>query len=184
MSRRHSGSGDEAMKKRYLAAAAFQTYLRTVEKNGDLWHAVYERATIDAEVLDRARGFPDAWHLLALSEDWCGDAVNLLPVLARLVEEVPGLDLRVLSRDENLDLMDQHLTDGRARSIPVVLLLDEDFVERGWWGPRPEPIQTWFVGEGRGIQSKARYKTLRRYYAKDKGRTLLQELLDLMESAA
>jgi hypothetical protein len=172
------------MKKRYLAGADFRTYLGRVEKNGDLWHAVYERATIDPEVLDRARSFPDAWHLLVLSEDWCGDAVNLLPVLVRLVDEVPRLDLRVFSRDENLDLMDQHLTGGRARSIPVVLLLDEDFVERGWWGPRPEPIQRWFVDEGQGMQSKERSKTLRRYYAKDKGRTLLQELLDLMESAA
>ena len=178
------GSGDEAMKKRYLASADFQTYLGSVEKNRDLWHAVYERATIDPEFLEQARKIPDTWHLLVLSEDWCADAVNLLPFLARLADGVPGLDLRVLSRDENLDLMDQHLTEGRSRSIPVVLLLDEGFVERGWWGPRPSPIQSWFVDEGRTLESKERYKTVRRYYAKDKGRTLLRELLDLMESAA
>ncbi len=121
---------------------------------------------------------------MALSEDWCADAVNLLPVLSRLVDEVPGLDLRVLSRDDNLDLMDQHLTNGRSRSIPVVLLLDEKFVERAWWGPRPEPIQEWVIDEGMKMPSKERYKIIRRYYAKDKGRTLVRELLHLMESAA
>jgi hypothetical protein len=52
-----------------------------------------------------------------LSEDWCGDAVNSVPYLARLAELAPNLDLRVLARDENPDLMDAHLTRG-SRSIP------------------------------------------------------------------
>lgn len=80
--------------------------------------------------------------------------------------------------------MDAHLTDGRSRSIPVVLLLDENFLERGWWGPRPGPLQEWVVQEGLEMPSNERYKRVRRYYAKDKGRTLLRELLDLMEPAA
>ena len=124
------------MKERYLAATDFRTYLKSVEKNQELWHGIYERVSISPEILEEARRIPGTWHLLALSEDWCGDAVNLLPVLARLTEEVAGLDLRVLSRDQNPDLMDAHLTDGKSRSIPVVLLLDVDYVERGWWGPR------------------------------------------------
>ncbi len=175
---------DETMKERYFAAMDFTTYLESVEKNRELWHAVYERVTIEPGLLEQARKIPGTWHFLVLSEDWCGDAVNLVPVAARLVEEIPGWDLRVLSRDENLDLMDEHLTDERSRSIPVIVLLDENFVERSWWGPRPEPIQDWFVREGLKMPSKERYKTVRSYYAKDKGRTLLLELLNLMEPAA
>ena len=172
------------MKERYFAAADFRTYLGSVEKNRELWHDLFDRVAIGPGLLDEARSIPGTWHLLALSEDWCGDAVNLLPVLARLVDEVPGLDLRILSRDENLDLMDQHLTNGRSRSIPVVLLLDEDFVERAWWGPRPGPIQEWVDAEGMKMPWKERYKVIRRYFAKDKGRALVRELLNLMESAA
>ena len=172
------------MKERFLAAMDFSSYLESVEKNNELWREVYTRVSIAPELLDEARGISGTWHLLALTEDWCGDAVNLLPVLARLAEEIPGLDLRLLSRDENLDLMDAHLTDGRSRSIPIVLLLDENFVERGWWGPRPGPIQEWVVREGLAMPSEERYKTVRRYYARDKGRTMLRELLDLMETAA
>lgn len=168
------------MKRRYLAAADFRTYLESVEKNRELWHATYQRASISPEILEEALRLSEAWHLLALSEDWCGDAVNLLPVLARLAEEVPGLDLRVLARDQNLDLMDAHLTAGKSRSIPVVLLLDENFVERGWWGPRPAPLQEWVLEEGLATPSVERYKRIRRYYAKDRGRTMLRELFDLM----
>ncbi len=172
------------MRERYFAAGDFRSYLDSVVKNRELWHAIYERASISPEILEEARRIPGAWHLLALSEDWCGDAVNLLPVLARLTEEVSGLDLRVLSRDENPDLMDAHLTGGRSRSIPVVLLLDDDFVEQGWWGPRPGPLQEWFVGEGLSMPSAERYKQVRRYYAKDRGQTMLREIFDLMEPAA
>ena len=172
------------MKERYLAATDFPTYLESVEKNRELWHGIYERVSTPPEILEEARQIPGTWHLLVLSEDWCGDAVNLLPVLARLAEDTPGLDLRVLSRDQNPDLMDTHLTDGRSRSIPVVLLLDEGFVERGWWGPRPGPLQEWVIRKGLSTPSAERYKRVRRYYAKDQGRTMLRELLDLMEPAA
>ena len=172
------------MKERYLAAMDFSSYLASVEENRELWRGIYYRASIDPELLDEARRVRGPWYLLALSEDWCSDAVNLLPVVARLAEEVPGFDLRVLSRDENPDLMDAHLTNGRSRSIPIVLLLDENFVEHGWWGPRPRPIQEGFVQEGREMPRVERSKTIRRYYAQDKGRTMLRELLDLMEITA
>ena len=168
------------LKDRFLAAPTFQEYLAGVEENRELWHGIAERVRLPESVLEQDRGLPEKWHLLALSEDWCGDAVNLLPVLARLADEVDSLELRVLSRDENLDLMDRYLTNGRSRSIPVVILLDEDFVEQGWWGPRPEPIQTWVMEKGLAIESEERYKEIRRWYVRDKGATMLHELLDLM----
>ena len=53
-----------------------------------------------------------------------------------------------------------------------------------WWGPRPGPLQEWVVEEGLSIPSAERYKRVRRYYAKDQGRTMLRELLSLMDPAA
>lgn len=167
------------LKARFLAAPTYDEYLRRVEKNRDLWRSLTQRVRIPEEILDDAKG-AGTWHFLVLSEDWCGDAVNLLPVLARFVAETDGFDLRVLARDENPDLMDDHLTNGRSRSIPVVMLLDEDYVERAWWGPRPEPIQTWFLQEGFSMESGDRYKEIRRWYARDKGTTFLREIMDLM----
>jgi hypothetical protein len=170
-------------RERFEAAATFPEYLDLVEKNRELWHAVDDRVRIPDEVLDEARRMPGGWHLLALSEDWCGDAVNTLPVIARLAEEA-GWDMRVMGRDENPDLMDAHLTNGRSRSIPVVIVYDEAFNEIGWWGPRPGEIQSWVMSEGLSMPSPERYKVVRRWYARDRGRSTLSELLDIFAKAA
>ena len=173
-----------SLKDRYLAALDFSSYVRSVEKNKLLWHAIYNRAAISPEILEEARMIPGTWHLLALSADWCGDAVNSIPVLARLAEEVSAFELRVLSVEENPDLLDSHLTNGRSRSIPIVLLLDNDFQEHGWWGPRPRPLQEWVIKEGLSMPSADRYKRIRRYYAKDRGRTMFRELFTLLAPTA
>ena len=94
------------------------------------------------------------------------------------------MDLRILARDQNLDIMDAHLTNGTSRSIPVVILLDEDYRERAWWGPRPEKLQQWVMTEGMKMEPGPRYAETRRFYARDKGRTILAELVALVRSAA
>lgn len=168
---------------RFDSAPTFEAYLESVEKNRELWHGVYERVRLPDDLVDAARALPDGWKLVALSEDWCGDAVNTLPVISRLADEV-GWDFRVLGRDDNPDLMDTHLTNGRSRSIPIVIVYDADFREIGWWGPRPGEIQSWVVSEGLSLSSPERYKVVRRWYARDRGRTTLREILDIVEQAA
>jgi hypothetical protein len=170
-------------RERFENAPNFPEYLDLVDKNRELWRGVWDRARIPEDVLEDARGIPGGWHLVALSEDWCGDAVNTLPVIARLAEEA-GWDMRVMSRDDNPDLMDTHLTNGRSRSIPVVIVYDEDFSEVGWWGPRPGEIQSWVMNEGLAMPSPERYKEVRRWYARDRGKTTLAELLDIFAKAA
>jgi len=170
-------------RERFEQAATFEQYLETVTKNRELWHAVHERVDLPEEAVAEAARVPGSWHLVALSEDWCGDAVNTLPVIARLAEEA-GWDLRVMGRDDNPDLIDSHLTNGRSRSIPVVIVYDEEFNEVGWWGPRPGEIQAWVMDEGLSIPSPERYKVIRRWYAKDRGKTTLSEMLNLLSPAA
>jgi hypothetical protein len=170
-------------RERFQSAPTFDDYVERVHENRDLWHGVYERVRLPDDLVAQARALSGDWHLVALSEDWCGDAVNTLPVVARLAEAA-GWDLRVVSRDENPDLMDAHLTNGRSRSIPVVIVYDEDFREVGWWGPRPGELQSWVLGEGLAMPSPERYKVVRRWYAQDKGRSTLSELLGLFRRAA
>ncbi len=171
------------MRARFESALSFPRYLETVRKNEDLWHGVHDRARLPADALEEARALPGVWRLLALSEDWCGDAVNILPVVSRLAERLPNLDLRVLARDENLDIMDAHLTNGTSRSIPIVILLDEDFAERAWWGPRPRPMQEWVMNEGMKLDPGPRYAHVRGMYARDRGRAIVAEMLEMIRSA-
>ena len=168
---------------RFRAAAPFRAYLDAVRENRDLWQGVYDRARLPANAGAQARAVRGTWRLLALSEDWCGDAANILPVVARLAEAAPGMELRVLPRDENLDLMDAHLTNGKSRSIPVIIVLDADGRERGWWGPRPAALQKWVVEEGMKMDSGPGYREVRRFYARDKGRSIVEELLTLLRQA-
>lgn len=168
------------MKERYLAAPTFAEYLEGVREHVDLWNSMARRAKVPQEFLDRVAGLRGRWHLLVLSEDWCGDAVNSVPFVAKLAELAPNLDLRVLARDENPDLMDAHLTNG-SRSIPVVIVYDEAFQELGWWGPRPRELQEWVLSEGRELPVEDRYREVRRWYARDGGRTTLDEVVSLLE---
>lgn len=169
---------------RFHDASTFSEYLETVGKNRELWHALASRAAVDEETRQRARAIPGRWKVIALTEDWCGDAINTLPVFDRLAEAAGNIELRVLLRDENPDLMDDHLTNGTSRSIPVLIIYDEAFRERGWWGPRPAPIQEWVLTEGMELDPADRYREVRRYYARDRGRTALDEFLRILERAA
>jgi Thioredoxin len=168
-------------RERYESALTFAQFLGSVSVNADLWRAVYAHATVSDEAAARAVAIGGHWHILVLAEDWCGDAVNTLPVIARLVERAPNLDLRILLRDANLDLMDSHLTNG-ARSIPVAIVLREDYSEQGWWGPRPRELQAWVMGEGRALDKAARYREVRAWYARDKGQSTVREVLELIDA--
>lgn len=170
-------------RERFDSAPDFSGYLDLVVKNRDLWRGVWDRVRVPEDALKDARQIPGGWHLVALSEDWCGDAVNTLPVIAKLAE-LAGWDMRVMSRDDNPDLMDAHLTNGRSRSIPIVIVYDEDFTEVGWWGPRPGEIQSWVTNEGLAMPSPERYKHVRRWYARDRGKTTVAEILDIFAKAA
>ncbi|HET7632338.1 MAG TPA: thioredoxin family protein [Gemmatimonadaceae bacterium] len=165
---------------RWDSAPTFSQWLPTATDHPELWQAVYDHARVPDDILARAASLGGPWHLAVLSEDWCGDAVNSVPVIQRLVERVPGLDLRVLGRDANPDIMDAHLT-GTSRSIPVVMLLDAGLRELGSWGPRPAELQAWVLGPGRAMPSADRYKEVRRWYARDHGRTTLDEVVTMLE---
>jgi hypothetical protein len=168
------------LRDRYARALTFADFSAAAKANTDLWKKIYEHAEVSPDIVARAVA-AGTWHLLVLAEDWCGDAVNTIPPLARLTEVAPNITLRILARDQNLDLMDAHLTNGKSRSIPVVMFLDAGYDERGWWGPRPGSLQAWALNEGIALPKEERYKALRTWYARDRGHTTLDEILTDLE---
>ena len=168
---------------RWAAAPRFAEYLERVVKHAQLWRDTYRLARVSDAAVERATRIAGRWHLLLLVEDWCGDAVNTVPYVARLAELVPGFEMRVFARDQHPDLMDAHLTNG-TRSIPLVIAYDEAFREHGWWGPRPSELQRWATSTGRTLEKDERYRYIRTWYARDRGRTTLDEVLAMVEHGA
>lgn len=150
----------------FVAASAVQTR--------GLWDGLFRLARVPAwagSMLPQGQ----QRRLLVLAEDWCGDASNTIPAVARWVESVSGMSLRILRRDENPALMDRYLTNG-ARSIPIVIVLDEDFQEIGHWGPRPTELQAWVMANKETMPKEERYKEIRRWYARDRGESTIREV--------
>lgn len=170
------------VEERFDQAESLEDYLETAAANVELWRSVTARAKVPDDLLARARALPPR-NLLVLSEDWCGDAVNTVPLMAALADAVPQFELRILARDRNLDLMDEHLSDG-ARAIPVIIAYDDEFRELGWWASRPAPLQAWVMSEGKAMAKEERYKEVRRWYANDRGRTTLAEIVAMLEKTA
>jgi hypothetical protein len=146
-----------------------------------LWEGVYRTARIP----DWAR-IPavQEYRLLVLVEDWCVDTSSTIPVIARWIESVPGLSLRLLRRDEHPEVMDRYLTNG-ARSIPVIVVLDRDCNEVAHWGPYPAPLANWVREHKPPALPAAEFvKGKRVWYARDRGETMLRELLEILHRRA
>lgn len=171
------------MTARYDGALTLDQFVAQAATNHDLWLTFAKRAVPDADLLARVNRLSARRHLLVLLEHWCGDAVNTIPALSALAAASDTLDRRILTRDANPDLMDAHLTGG-TRSIPVVIVLDESYHERGWWGPRPAPLQSWVRAEGQALEKSARYREVRRWYARDRAQTTLAEVVRLVEGGS
>jgi hypothetical protein len=160
-------------------ALPYHQFVQDASANRDLWTGMYRIAKIPDWAVAAARSTGTKHHLLVIAEDWCGDGANTVPYLAKLADLSRSQEVRVLRRDEHLDVMERYLTAG-ARAIPIVIVLDREFRELGHWGPRPALLQDW-VGKARQTAEKARlYPLIRRWYAQDKGRTTLREVLALM----
>jgi hypothetical protein len=167
----------------YRSGQSLSEFLGTATANESLWAALSARARVPEEMSARAGNMPGTWYLLVLLEDWCGDAVNTIPVMARLAGDTSNIHMRVLRRDDHPALMNEHLTAGK-RAIPVVMVLDNAFREVGWWGPRPRELQDWAMSVGAALAKSDRYRGLRRWYAVDRGRQVLEEILQIICEAA
>jgi hypothetical protein len=121
---------------------------------------------------------PQIW--VVLTEAWCGDAAQNLPLFPKMAALNPLVSLKFLLRDENPRVMEAFLTGG-ARSIPKFVVLDaETRAVLGQWGPRPAPMQALAADYKAGKMSKDEFqKTLHLRYAQDRFRALNDEMIVL-----
>lgn len=123
---------------------------------------------------------PQIW--IVITEDWCGDSAQSLPVIASLSEINNNISLKIVLRDSNLDLMDLYLTHGK-RSIPKLITFDNELNEIFQWGPRPQAAKS-LVDElsKKGLNKQEIIKQLHLWYAKDSGYSTEGEIVELIST--
>ena len=164
-------------------ALTYDEFVKQSTEHCALWTGVYRLARIPPWALERACERGRKFRVLVLAEDWCGDASNTIPYVAKLGAEARCLEMRILRRDEHPAVMDRYLT-GSARAIPIVIVLDEEWHEIGHWGSRPTELQAWVMEARKTTPKEQLYPQVRRWYAKDKGETTLREILSLLPAGS
>jgi selT/selW/selH-like putative selenoprotein len=125
---------------RFAQGMTYAEYKAQMTRNRERLEENEALATLDPADVAFFRDLPQPINALVLAEDWCGDVINNLPVLALLAETSGKINLRIFLRDQNLDIMDLYLKEGKYRSIPVVALFDADFQPIGHWIERPQSV--------------------------------------------
>ncbi|GAA4018899.1 thioredoxin family protein [Hymenobacter fastidiosus] len=131
-------------------------------------------------------GLQQRYAWLIITEGWCGDASQIVPVLEALAQASGGkITTHYVLRDEHPVLMDRYLTNG-ARSVPKLVVLNPDtLLEIAQWGPRPVPAQQLLLDlKAQGATHEEYAEQVHGWYAKDKTQTIQDELLGLVQVLA
>ena len=132
---------------------------------------------IEQELINLSKKY--TW--LVISEGWCGDAAQLLPIMNKMAEVSENIDLQIVLRDDNDELMSQFLTNG-GKAIPKLIILDENNNLIADWGPRPEPARKLIADykAANGLVDEPVKIELQKWYLQDKGITTQNEIMNLM----
>ncbi|PJA96477.1 MAG: thioredoxin family protein [Ignavibacteriales bacterium CG_4_9_14_3_um_filter_34_10] len=118
---------------------------------------------------------------MVITEPWCGDSAQNLPFIYEISKLNENIQLKIIYRDKNLDIMDLYLTDGKSRSIPKLVVFSEFGDELFQWGPRPvelvNQIDKW---KSEGLTKEEFLPMIHLWYAQDKGNNLINEILNLL----
>ncbi|TPG38807.1 thioredoxin family protein [Flavobacterium pectinovorum] len=140
---------------------------------------------ISEEVISKLQNLDNHYIWLVLSEGWCGDAAQILPIIDKMAHESnKKVDLRIVLRDQNDDLMSYYLTNG-GRAIPkVVVICKEAGIVRADWGPRPKGATELMANYKKefGVIDEKIKTDLQLWYLADKGVSVQEELVEIMEN--
>lgn len=137
---------------------------------------------LQPELSEVVAQLPAGLRFLVISEGWCGDAAQIVPLFNKLSEASNNrIDLKFVLRDQHLDLIDAHLTNG-GRAIPVLLILNQKGEVLRQWGPRPAILQSLLTEwKKKSSDMMLLAEQLHTWYAKDKTLSTQQELLELLK---
>jgi len=163
-----------------------EAMLHYTKMNVQRMNRVEKTTVLTDELVKTIENVKGRYHFLVITEGWCGDAAQILPVINKIVIAAPDkFDLKLVLRDQNLSLIDNYLTNG-GRAIPVLLVLNEDKkVILPKWGPRPALLQGLLAAwKKENTDPILIAEKLHGWYAKDKTQTTQLELIELLKKLA
>ncbi len=136
--------------------------------------------TPENELFLRSLETPYTW--LVLSEGWCGDAAQILPIMHKMAQLSDKIALKIVFRDENLELMNLFLTNG-SKSVPKLIIIDSLMKVVADWGPRPADAIKLIVDYKAkfGLIDEIAKAELQMWYLHDKGISTQNEIVALMK---
>lgn len=141
--------------------------------------------TIAAEFVEQLKALKGDYLWLVISEGWCGDAAQLVPIFHKMAELSPNIEMKIALRDDNNALMNLFLTNG-ARSIPKLIILDKNTLEiLGDFGPRPQGAKQLILDykAEHGVVDETAKTNLQLWYLHDKGLSTQKEIMAVMAAA-
>jgi Thioredoxin len=179
------GLVEETPKELYEAGVPFAAFLESAEARKQMWHDNWGAASVAEALLARSRAVTGPFYILAIAVDSCSDSVNSIPVLAKLVEQVPGLEMRIIDSKRGRPVMESHRTKDGRPATPTLLLLNRDFEEVGCWVERPAKLQEWYDAKQKeGLPVRQLTEQKMGWYRDDAGREILSEVVQILEAAA
>jgi len=170
------------LKKKTTGEDHSEAMLHYTKMNVQRMNRVDKTVTLNPDLLEALKNLKKQYRFLVISEGWCGDAAQIVPVFNKIATAAAeNIDLKFVLRDQNLPLIDAHLTNG-GRAIPVLLILDDAGKVIYQWGPRPKVLQallTEWKKESTDMMLIA--EQLHGWYAKDKTQSTQQELSALIQ---
>lgn len=137
---------------------------------------------IPEDIAERLKGLDKNYTFLVVTEGWCGDAAQIVPVMNKMAQATDKINLKLVLRDDNPELMDAYLTNG-ARSIPKLVVLDAQTQQPvASWGPRPEGGAAVIIADKlkNGVVTDQGKTDLQKWYLHDKGISTMQEIAGLL----
>jgi hypothetical protein len=141
--------------------------------------------TVADEFAKQLKDLKGDYLWLVISEGWCGDAAQLVPIFHKMAELSPNIDMKIALRDDNDALMNLFLTNG-ARSIPKLIIIDKNTLEvLGDFGPRPQEAKQLILDykAEHGVVDETAKTNLQLWYLHDKGLSTQKEIMAVMTAA-
>jgi hypothetical protein len=155
-------------------------YLNYVKLNKSRMSRWLKSMQIPQDLVEKIKHINQPQEWLLIAEPWCGDAAHNNPFIYAMSELNENIDLKLFLRDDNLELMDQYLTNG-GRSIPKLIVRDKQGHDLLTWGPRPQDAQDLLrTLKNNEATLETIMNELQQWYNTDKGEQLFKELNELL----